>query len=73
MVLQAVGEFAPESVNRLAKLKKADIASEAERLAKGTAWMPAIFNTADAPEADPQNGAEDVATEADEPAKVLAA
>jgi len=73
VVLQAVGEFAPESVNRLAKLKKADIASEAERLAKGTAWMPAIFNTADAPEADPQNGAEDVATEADEPAKVLAA
>ncbi len=72
-VLQAVGEFAPESVNRLAKLKKADIASEAERLVNGKGWMPAIFNTADAPEADPQNGAEDVATEADEPAEVLAA
>jgi len=42
-VLQAVGEYAPEQVNRLAKLKKADIASEAERLAKGTGWMPGIF------------------------------
>jgi ParB family chromosome partitioning protein len=30
-------------VTRLAKLKKADIASEAERLADGTGWMPAIF------------------------------
>src|SRR3989442_4822369 len=32
-VLQAVGEYAPDQVSRLAKLKKADIASEAERLA----------------------------------------
>lgn len=30
-------------VTRLAKLKKADIASEAERLADGTGWMPAVF------------------------------
>lgn len=42
-ILEAVGAFAPEIVNRLAKLKKADIASEAERLADGTGWMPAIF------------------------------
>jgi ParB family chromosome partitioning protein len=42
-ILQAVGEYAPEHVTRLAKLKKADIASEAERLADGTGWMPAIF------------------------------
>jgi ParB family chromosome partitioning protein len=42
-ILEAVGEFAPEHVTRLAKLKKADIASEAERLADGTGWMPAIF------------------------------
>ncbi|QEA14322.1 ParB/RepB/Spo0J family partition protein [Comamonas flocculans] len=42
-ILDAVGEYAPEQVNRLAKLKKADIASEAERLADGTGWMPAIF------------------------------
>lgn len=76
-VLQAVGEFAPESVHRLAKLKKADIASEAERLAKGTGWMPAIFKTADAPEKGPQvaeqNGAEAVATVTHEPAEALAA
>ncbi|WP_454710813.1 ParB N-terminal domain-containing protein [Cupriavidus nantongensis] len=44
-ILEAVGQFAPEHVTRLAKLKKADIASEAERLAKGTGWMPAVFQT----------------------------
>jgi ParB family chromosome partitioning protein len=42
-ILEAVGGFAPSHVTRLAKLKKADIASEAERLADGTGWMPAIF------------------------------
>ena len=72
-VLQAVGEFAPESVHRLAKLKKADIASEAERLVNGKGWMPAIFKTEDAPEEGPQDGAEEVATEADESAEALAA
>ncbi|WP_310637180.1 ParB/RepB/Spo0J family partition protein [Delftia acidovorans] len=76
-VLQAVGEFAPESVHRLAKLKKADIASEAERLAKGTGWMPAIFKKADAPEESPQvaqqNGAQEAATVTHEPAEALAA
>src|SRR3546814_20161919 len=45
-ILEAVGEFAPEHVTRLAKLKKGDIASEAERLADGTGWMPAIFKAA---------------------------
>jgi ParB family chromosome partitioning protein len=77
VVLQAVGEFAPESVNRLAKLKKANIASEAERLVNGTGWMPAIFKTADAPEECPQDaeqdGAEEVATMTHEPAEALAA
>ncbi|MCY1247084.1 hypothetical protein D9M72_603780 [compost metagenome] len=80
-VLQAVGEFAPEHVNRLAKLKKADIASEAERLADGTGWMPAIFKAegtqADAPEEGRQDAAQDDAEEAatvgDEPAEALAA
>lgn len=42
-ILKAVGEYAPEHVTRLAKLKKADIASEAERLVEGTGWMPALF------------------------------
>ncbi|GBC54736.1 putative plasmid stabilization protein [Stutzerimonas stutzeri] len=48
-----MGEYAPEQVSRLAKLKKADIASEAERLADGTGWMPAIFRAED-PEAAPE-------------------
>lgn len=41
--LEAVQVFAPGDVNRLAKLKKAQIASEAERLAVGTGWIPAMF------------------------------
>ena len=64
VILDAVGEFAPEHVTRLAKLKKTDIASEAERLVAGTGWMPAIFRTDSQP---------DAVTEADEPADVVAA
>ena len=56
-ILEAVGEYAPAHVTRLAKLKKGDIASEAERLANGTGWMPAIFA------AEAQQPAQDVATE----------
>ena len=77
VILDAVGEFAPESVHRLAKLKKADIASEAERLADGTGWMPAIFKAGVPqevmPEDMPEDGAEDAAALADEPAEALAA
>lgn len=73
MILEAVGAFAPESVTRLAKLKKADIASEAERLANGTGWMPAIFKMADAPEEGSQDDADGVTTEADELAEAVAA
>lgn len=47
VILDAVGEFAPEQVSRLAKLKKTDIASEAERLTEGTGWMPAVFKAED--------------------------
>ncbi|MED5057563.1 ParB N-terminal domain-containing protein [Pseudomonas aeruginosa] len=79
-ILQAVEQYAPAHVTRLAKLKKGDIASEAERLADGAGWMPAIF-AAEAPE---QQAAQDVATEteadttdtaavADEPAEALVA
>ncbi|MCI4185546.1 ParB/RepB/Spo0J family partition protein [Dickeya dianthicola] len=77
-ILQAVGEYAPEHVNRLAKLKKGDIASEAERLADGAGWMPAIFK-AEAPqevaqaEGPEQNAPEDAEAVADEPAEALAA
>ncbi|MFM0718902.1 ParB/RepB/Spo0J family partition protein [Paraburkholderia strydomiana] len=44
-ILEAVSQYAPEHVTRLSKLKKADIASEAERLADGSGWMPAVFQT----------------------------
>ncbi|MDD2180369.1 ParB/RepB/Spo0J family partition protein [Acidovorax sp. D2M1] len=81
-ILQAVSEYAPEHVTRLAKLKKADIASEAERLADGTGWMPAVFKAEgpqraaqesaqkEGPEQDASQGAEAMA---DEPAVALAA
>ena len=73
VILQAVGEFAPHSVNRLAKMKKADIASEAERLADGTGWMPAIFKAEGPQEATPeQDASEDGEALADEPAEALA-
>lgn len=41
--LEAVKAFAPDQVNRLGKLKKAEIASEAERLAVGTGWLPVML------------------------------
>lgn len=44
-ILEAVNQYAPAHVARLSKLKKSDIASEAERLADGTGWMPAVFQT----------------------------
>ena len=77
-ILQAVGEYAPEHVNRLAKLKKADIASEAERLADGTGWMPGIFRAEglreEAPDESPAHDTpEDAEAVVDEPAEALAA
>lgn len=56
-ILDAVAQFAPNEVQRLSKLKKAEIAQEAERLAEGSGWMPTVFggqmpttvNGADAP------------------------
>lgn len=56
-ILDAVAQFAPNEVQRLSKLKKSEIAQEAERLANGGGWMPAVFgrqmpttaNGADAP------------------------
>lgn len=56
VILDAAGEFAPDEVSRLAKLKKADIASEAERLVAGSGWMPAIFRV---------EGPQDMATDED--------
>jgi len=68
-ILEAVSEFAPEHITRLAKLKKGDIASEAERLADGTGWMPAIF----AVEATQQNAQEVVTDEEAEAQEEVAA
>ncbi|PYE19858.1 ParB family protein [Paraburkholderia silvatlantica] len=71
-ILEAVGVFAPSNVTRLAKLKKGDIASEAERLADGTGWMPAVFEINDhtepegAPEAKGETDAPADATEVEE-------
>ncbi|QOL13478.1 ParB/RepB/Spo0J family partition protein [Dickeya dianthicola] len=59
-ILEAVGEFSPAHITRLAKLKKADIASEAERLADGTGWMPGIFRTE-----SQQQAAQEAATDAE--------
>ena len=58
-ILDALGELAPEDVSRLAKLKKADITSQAERLVEGTGWMPAIFRVG-----EPQQAEQEVATDA---------
>lgn len=70
-ILEAVGAFAPESVSRLAKLKKGDIASEAERLADGTGWMPAIF-AAEATQQAAQEVVTDEAAEAPEEVATVA-
>lgn len=51
--LEGVRVFAPGEVNRLGKLKKAQITSEAERLATGTGWLPAMLVQAVADAAQP--------------------
>jgi ParB family transcriptional regulator, chromosome partitioning protein len=47
--LEAVQVFAPDQVGRLAKLKKTELAAEAERLAAGTGWLPGMLQ-------EPQEG-----------------
>jgi len=47
--LEAIQVFAPGEVSRLAKLKKAQIASEAERLAVGSGWLPVMFRSPEPP------------------------
>ena len=81
VILDAVGEYAPQHVTRLAKLKKADIASEAERLADGTGWMPAIFKAEgtddttaqDAPQAVTNDEPEAIDNDDEQQAHALAA
>ncbi|RQU89496.1 MULTISPECIES: ParB/RepB/Spo0J family partition protein [Burkholderia] len=77
-ILDAVKQYAPAHVTRLSKLKKGDLASEAERLAEGTGWMPAVFQIdhhiepEDATEAKDEAGALGDAVEVEE-AHTLAA
>jgi ParB family chromosome partitioning protein len=66
--LDAAGQFAAAHITRLSKLKKADLASEAERLAAGTGWMPAVFEAAVASDAEPVEAAETVESETPEDA-----
>ncbi|MBF3201080.1 chromosome partitioning protein ParB, partial [Pseudomonas aeruginosa] len=70
-ILEAVGGFAPSHVTRLAKLKKGDIASEAERLAAGTGWMPAIFRS-EGPQQTGQDAPADGEAEAQEEVAAVA-
>jgi len=80
-ILEAVEQYAPAHVTRLAKLKKADIASEAERLADGTGWMPAIFKAEgtddttaqDAPQAVTNDEPEAIDNDDEQQAHALAA
>jgi len=72
VILEAVGEFAPSHVTRLAKLKKADIASETERLAAVTGWMPAIFKATGPQDAVQEASPEDDEATVDEPIEALA-
>ena len=64
--LEAVLAFAPDHVTRLSKLKKAEMASEAERLAAGTGWLPVMFRgkAEPSPETPTSSGIEE-ALEAD--------
>ncbi|WP_333984871.1 ParB/RepB/Spo0J family partition protein [Burkholderia orbicola] len=64
VILEAVSQYAPEHVIRLSKLKKGDIASEAERLAEGSGWMPAVFQTEHHTEPE---GVPDAASDTDAP------
>src|SRR5450830_1023654 len=71
VILETVGEFAPAHVTRLAKLKKGDIASEAERLTDGTGWMPTVFH-AEGPQRIGQGGAAEAEAEAPKDAAAVA-
>jgi ParB family transcriptional regulator, chromosome partitioning protein len=50
--LEAVRVFAPEHALRLLKLKKSELASEAERLAVGSGWLPQMLQAAELPAAE---------------------
>lgn len=68
-VLEAVQVFAPTEVQRLAKLKKPQMASEAERLAAGAGWLPRMLLAPEVCEAAEQGDAK--AEEVDEDAEAM--
>lgn len=41
--IEAVQSFAPDEVQRIGSLKKQELAAEAERLAAGSGWLPAML------------------------------
>jgi ParB family chromosome partitioning protein len=71
VILDAVQQFAPAHITRLSKLKKADLAGEAERLVAGTGWMPAVFAAAPASGAEPVEAAETVDSKTPEDADMV--
>lgn len=76
--LEALQVFAPAEVHRLGKLKKTQIAAEAERLAAGSGWLPAMFRApevvteAAATQAEAQEPAEAANDESAEVTRALA-
>lgn len=72
VILDAVRQFAPSHVARLSKLKKAEIANEAERLVEGTGWMPAFFKV-ETPDGTEPNESAELVSERPEEAQALAA
>ncbi|KAF1042525.1 ParB/RepB/Spo0J family partition protein [Xylophilus sp.] len=63
--LEAVQVFAPGEVHRLSKLKKAQIAAEAARLAAGSGWLPVMFRTPEAAAIKPADAGPEADAEAD--------
>ena len=63
--LEAVRVFAPGEVHRLAKLKKAQIAAETERLAAGSGWLPVMFRQQEAAAIEPVEASPDGDADAD--------
>ncbi|CAB3773921.1 plasmid stablization protein ParB [Burkholderia sp. MSh2] len=57
-ILDAAKTFAPSEVTRLGKLKKGDLATEAERLTADAHWMPSVFGGGGVPADDLEDAPE---------------
>ena len=66
--IEAVQAFAPEHAARLLKLKKNELASEAEQLAVGTGWLPMMLRAVTPEVSDVPEAQEEIApvTDSDE-------